>query len=78
MKKHKSLACLFAALAILLSNAMCATVAYNYCSLQWGGQYALYSAPAWAAFIYCIPYGIGIAICAILAWFFNKRRQKSF
>lgn len=77
MKKYKNLAYLFAALAILLANVMCAAVAYNYCALQWGGKYACYSAPAWAAFIYCIPYGIGIAICVLLAWFFNKKSQES-
>ena len=46
MKKYKYLAALYAALAVLLSNAMCAAVAYNYCALQLGGQYAGYSAPA--------------------------------
>ncbi len=77
MKIYKRLVCLFAALAILLSNVMCATVAYNYCSLQWCGRYAGCSAPADTAFLLCVPYGIGIVICAALAWFFNTRRQKS-
>ena len=34
MKKYRYLVNLFAALAILLSNVMCAAVAYNYCTLQ--------------------------------------------
>lgn len=77
MKKYKYLSCLFAALAALLSNVMCAAAAYNYCTLQWGGRYAGYSAPAHTAFLLCIPYGAGITICAALAWFFSRKRQKS-
>lgn len=75
MKKYKSLEILFAALAVLLSNAMCATVGYNYCALQWGGQYAGYSAPAWVAFLLCIPYGVGMVVCLALAWIFHKKQR---
>ena len=75
MKKHQLLSHIFVALAILLSNAMCATVAYNYCNMQWGIRYAAYSAPASVAFLFIIPYGIGILVCAILAWFFSKRAE---
>ena len=32
----KALSCTFAALAILLSDVMCATVAFNYCDMLWG------------------------------------------
>lgn len=77
MKKYKGLTWLFAALAFLLSNVMCAVVACNYCNLLWGGRYAGYSAPPSVAFVYCIPYGTGIMICGLLAWIFNKKRQKS-
>ena len=77
MKKYKDMACFFAALAFLLSNVMCAVVAYNYCDLQWGGQYAGYSVPSSAAFLYSIPYGIGIIICVILAWIFSKKYRKT-
>lgn len=73
MKKYKHLVYLFDVLAILLSNIMCATVAYHYCALELGGQYAGYSAPANIAFLLCIPYEIGIIICVILACFFNKK-----
>ena len=75
MKKYRYLVNLFAALAILLSNVMCAAVAYNYCTLQWCGQYAGCSAPADTAFLLCIPYGVGIIICVVLAGFFNKKYQ---
>ena len=70
MKKYKYLAALYAALAVLLSNAMCAAVAYNYCALQLGGQYAGYSAPADTAFL------LGIAICAALAWLFHRKHAQ--
>ena len=77
MKNYKRLTGLFAALAILLSNVMCAAVAYNYCTLQWCGKYGGCSAPADAAFLLCIPYGVGIAICVLLACFFAKKHQTS-
>lgn len=76
MKKYKRLAWLFAALAIVLSHVMCAAVAYNYCTLQWCGQYRGCSAPAGTAFLLCIPYGTGMIICAVLACLFAKRRPK--
>ena len=73
MKKYKYLTYLFAVLAVLLSNVMCASVAYNYCTLQWCGEYAGYSAPADIAFLLCIPYGGGILICVIIAWLFHRK-----
>lgn len=76
MKDPRRLARLFAALAVLLSDVMCAAVAYNYCALEWGGRYAGYSAPASIAFLLCIPYGAGIALCAAAAWLFGKKAQK--
>ncbi len=48
--KNKYLSYLFTALAILLLNVMCATVAYNYCCMQYEILYAGYSAPASVAF----------------------------
>ena len=66
MKKYRILSRLFAALAILLSNVMCAVTAFSYCDLWWGGRCAGYSAPASTALLLCIPYGAGILICA--AW----------
>lgn len=72
----KKVSYLFMVFAILLSDIMCAVVAYSYCALQWGGQYAGYSAPPGTAFLYCVPYGIGVAFCAILARFFYKKAGK--
>ena len=51
--------------------------AYSYCTLQWCGQYGGCSAPADTAFLLCIPYGIGIVICAVLALLFHKKCQNS-
>lgn len=69
----KKLSILFAALAVLLSDVMCAVVAYNYCELLWGGKYAGYSAPASTAFLLAVPYALAIAACAALAVVFRKR-----
>lgn len=77
MRKYKYLSYIFMALAILLSNVMCAAVAYNYCSMQWGIRYEGYSAPANVAFLLVIPYAVGIVICVILACFFNKKQKNS-
>lgn len=55
----KKIGRLFIVLAILLSDIMCAVVAYNYCALQWGGRYAGYSAPASTAFCTSSLTGLG-------------------
>ena len=54
----KKLSTIFAVLAILLSDVMCAVVAYNYCALEWGGKYE-----AWS----------GIIICVVLAIVFKRK-----
>lgn len=63
----KKLSNVFGMLAILLSNIMCAVVAYRYCDMLWGIKFGGYSAPAGVAFIYAIPYLIGIAVCVVIA-----------
>lgn len=75
MQKYKYLSCIFTALAILLSNVMCAAAAYHYCNMQWGIRYEGYSAPANAAFLLVIPYAVGIVICIILSCFFHKKQK---
>ena len=69
----KKISNIFIALAIILSNVMCAVVAYNFCKMQWGARYGMYSAPAWVTFLYAIPYGIGIAVCVVVAVVLRKR-----
>ena len=63
------------ALAVVLSDVMCAVVAYNYCEMQWGAKYAMYSAPASVAFLYAIPYGIAITVCVIAAIILRKKEN---
>lgn len=69
----KKISCLFIALAIILSDIMCAVIAYNYCYLHYFSQYV--SAPESTAFIYSIPFGIAIALCAVLAWVFHRKTK---
>ena len=70
MKKIRNI---FIALAVILSDVMCAVVAYNYCAMQWGAKYTGYSAPASVAFLYAIPYGIGIVVCIVVAMVLRKK-----
>lgn len=76
MKKYKYLSYIFLALAILLSNVMCATVAYKYSYMVWGIREG-FSAPASVAFVFAVPYAAGIAICAAIAWVFHKKYRNS-
>ena len=69
----KKLSYLFTALAIVLSDIMCFVVAYNYRDMLCGIEHAGYSAPASAAFLYAIPFVVGIIVCAILAIRFRKK-----
>lgn len=71
----KKLSVIFGILAVVLSDIMCAVVAYNYCALRWGMEYAGYSAPPGVAFLYAVPYGIGIAVCVVLAVGFWKKER---
>ena len=68
----KKLSILFIVLALLLSHTMCAVIAYNYSYLSTCVFYTLCSFPPYTAFVYAIPYGIGIIICIVLAIVFNK------
>ena len=65
----KALSRTFAVLAILLSDVMCAAVAFNYCD-------ASYSAPASTAFLLVIPYAAAIAVCTALAVIFWRKSAK--
>ena len=73
----KKLSIVFWVLAALLSDVMCIVVAYNYCALQWGGKYAGYSAPASTAFIYAIPFALGIIVSIVLAIICGKKAIKA-
>ena len=62
-------------IAVILSHAMCAVVAWEYCSLIWEGRYAGASAPAYTAFFSAVPFGAAIAACLLLAKHFRKGKQ---
>ena len=69
----KKISNIFIVLAVILSDVMCAVVGYHYASMQWGIKYACYSAPASTAFLYAIPFVVGIIVCVILAIRFRKK-----
>ena len=69
----KKLSYLFTALAIVLSDIMCFVVDYNYRDMLCGIEHAGYSAPASTAFLYAIPFVVGIIVCAVLAIRFRKK-----
>ncbi len=69
----KILSNLFLVLAVLLSDVMCAVVAYNYCNMLWGIKYAYFSAPASTAFLVAIPFIVAIVVCVVIALYFKKR-----
>ncbi|WP_033121632.1 hypothetical protein [Oscillibacter sp. ER4] len=70
----KKISYLFFGLAILLSDVMCAVVAFNYGKMLWGTKNAGYSAPASTAFLWAIPFLIGIIVCIIIALVAKKKR----
>lgn len=76
MNKFKVIALIFTAIAILLSDVMCADVAFNYSNMLWGIRYAGYSAPANAAFLLAVPYIIVILICIIFSVAFRKKSKR--
>ena len=73
----KKLSILFSILTLILSHSMCVLVAYNYASLLYCGKYGACSAPASTAFLYAIPFGIGILICAVLAAIFKHKTSET-
>lgn len=71
----KKLSYLFIALAIVLSDIMCFTVAYNYRDALCAIEHAGFSAPAEIAFLYAVPFAVGIVLCVVLAIIFHKKAQ---
>ena len=60
-------------ISVLLSDIMCAVVAWEYCDLVWGGKYAGYSAPPYIAFFTAIPFVAAIIICVLIAVILRKK-----
>lgn len=67
---------IFIVLALILSHIMCIVVASNYTSMLCGIEHQGFSAPASTAFLYAIPFVVGIAVCVVLAYFLNKKAKK--
>ncbi len=66
----------FLVIGLLLSDVMCAHVAFRYCDMLWGIEYAGYSAPANTAFLLAVPYLIGIVVSFAVAYLFNRKLRK--
>ena len=71
----KKLSYLFLALAVALSDMMCLVVAYYYRDMLCGIEHSCYSAPAGAAFLYAIPFGVGILLCGGTAYILHKNAR---
>ena len=67
----KTLSIVFQILAVLLSDVMCALVAWNYSIMKSNDMFN--SAPPSTAFFLAIPFVIGIAVCVVLAVVFWKK-----
>lgn len=72
----KKAAIVFTVIAVLLSDIMCAFVAFAYRDMLCGIAHMGYSAPASAAFLYAVPFMTGIIICVVLAIVFYKKSRK--
>lgn len=77
MKRYKTLSTVFIVIGLLLSHAMCANVAFEYCNMLWGIEYMGYSAPADVAFLLAIPYLLGIIIAFVIAFILWKKSKKA-
>lgn len=66
---------LFLLIAVILSHIMCAVVAYNYCDMEWKIKVAGNSAPASIAYLYAVPFVIGIVLCVICAFYFKNKSR---
>jgi len=73
VKKYRWLSRLCWLCVLVLSHLMCVVVAYNYASMLWCGRYGLCSAPADVAFLFAIPFGIGIVVLALLGWRLGRK-----
>ena len=65
---------IFILLAIVLSDVMCAEVAYEYRAMECGIAHMGCSAPPDVAFLYAIPFLIGIAVCLAMAWRLGRKK----
>lgn len=71
----KTISRLFLLIAVILSHIMCAVVAYNYCNMEWEIKVGGTSAPVEIAYLYSIPFLIGIVLCLIGVFYFKKKSR---
>ena len=65
------------AAGVLLSNGMCAVVAYAYQDMLCGIAHQGYSAPAQAAFLLAVPFGVAVLFCTVAAVVFYKKSKST-
>lgn len=75
MKKYslRKASNMFLAAALLLSHIMVGVVTAVYWQMKCGIQHMGYSAPAWVAFIYVVPFGAAIIVCVIAALVLRRK-----
>lgn len=71
----KTISRLYLLIAVILSHIMCAVVAYNYCNMEWYIKVGGTSAPVEIAYLYSIPFLIGIVLCLIGVFYFKKKSR---
>ena len=76
MKNYKAYAISSIVVALILSHIMCIHIAYTYCDMLWGVEYAGYSAPAGVAFVLLIPYMVGVMIALLAALLLLKKANR--
>lgn len=63
--------------AVLLSDLMCVHVAYVYRDIVCGMQHLGYSVPPSIAFLYAIPYLVGIAVFVTVGVLILKKAKRT-
>lgn len=72
MKFWRLLSWFFVGLMLVLSHWMCVVVAYSYATLL---NSPFTSAPASTAFLWFIPFGLGIVAAGVLAWLCHRKAK---
>lgn len=76
MSAKQKLSILFGVLAVAVFQTMVVVVAVNYVELKITGEMGLTSFPPETAFVYCIPFGAGIILLAVLSAVFYRADGK--
>lgn len=76
MTRRKLLSMAFFFITLVLSHYMCAVIAFNYCNMFYLAKYEGFSAPPDTAFLFSIPYLIGILVCLTIAILLRRKSRK--